>query len=130
MTYAAVKFKFARSNSLERDTFTRNLTDAQTDGRSDQLWYEIIIPFFSKEKSGFNESSYSFKKNFKTFSHDKYIVKRNVVSPVVVVVVEFDLRLKIVTEYDQEIPESQTAENPMAPRGRAAQPSQDIRKTN
>ena len=37
---------------------------------------------------------------------------------------------KIVSEYDQGIPQSQTADNPMAPRGRAAQPSQDTRKTN
>ena len=37
---------------------------------------------------------------------------------------------KIVSEYDQEKPQSQTADNPMAPRGRAAQPSQDTRKTN
>ena len=37
---------------------------------------------------------------------------------------------KIVNEYDQEIPQSQTADNPVAPRGRAAQPSQDTRKTN
>ena len=36
---------------------------------------------------------------------------------------------KIVSEYDQEIPQSQTADNPVAPRGRAAQPSQDTRKT-
>ena len=27
---------------------------------------------------------------------------------------------KIVSEYDQEIPQSQTADNPVAPRGRAA----------
>ena len=38
--------------------------------------------------------------------------------------------LKKVSEYDQEIPESQTADNPVAPRGRAAQPSRDTRKTN
>ena len=38
--------------------------------------------------------------------------------------------LKIVSEYDQEIPQLQTAENPMAPRGRAIQPSRDTRKTN
>ena len=38
--------------------------------------------------------------------------------------------LKIVSEYDQEIPQSQTADNPVAPGGRAAQPSQDTRKTN
>ena len=37
---------------------------------------------------------------------------------------------EIVSEYDQEIPQSQTADNPMAPRGRAAQPPQDTRKTN
>ena len=38
--------------------------------------------------------------------------------------------VKIVSEYDQEIPQSQTADNPVAPRGRAAQPSRDPRKTN
>ena len=38
--------------------------------------------------------------------------------------------LEIVSEYEQEIPQSQTADNPMAPRGRAAQPSRDTRKTN
>ena len=37
---------------------------------------------------------------------------------------------KIVSEYDQEIPQSQTADNPMAPRGRMAQPSRDTRTTN
>ena len=38
--------------------------------------------------------------------------------------------LKKVSEYDQKIPQSQTAYNPMAPRGRAVQPSRDTRKTN
>ena len=37
---------------------------------------------------------------------------------------------KIVSEYDQEIPQSQTADNPVAPRGRATQPARDTRKTN
>ena len=37
---------------------------------------------------------------------------------------------KIVSEYDQEIPQSQTADNPVAPRVRAAQQSRDTRKTN
>ena len=37
---------------------------------------------------------------------------------------------KKVSEYDQEIPQSQIADNPVAPRGRAAQPSRDTRKTN
>ena len=40
------------------------------------------------------------------------------------------LGIKIVNEYDQEITQSQTADNPVAPRGRAAQPSRDTRKTN
>ena len=39
------------------------------------------------------------------------------------------LLLKIVSEYDQEIPQSQTSDNPVATRGRAAQPSRDTRKT-
>ena len=36
---------------------------------------------------------------------------------------------KKVSEYDQEIPQSQTADNPVASRGRAAQPSRDTKKT-
>ena len=43
----------------------------------------------------------------------------------------FDKRsAKIVSEYDQEIPQSQTADNTVAPRGRAVQTSRDTRKTN
>ena len=38
--------------------------------------------------------------------------------------------LEIVSEYDQEIPQSQTTANPMAPRERATQPLRDTRKTN
>ena len=41
-----------------------------------------------------------------------------------------EIQTKIVSEYDQEIPQSQTADNPLAPQGRAAQPSRDTRKTN
>ena len=37
---------------------------------------------------------------------------------------------KIVSEYDQEVPQSQTTDNRVAPPGRAAQPSRDTRKTN
>ena len=40
------------------------------------------------------------------------------------------IQSKIVSEYDQEIPQSQTADNPVAPRGRATQPSRDTKKTN
>ena len=38
--------------------------------------------------------------------------------------------VKIVSEYDQEMPQSQTADKPMAPRGRATQQSRETRKTN
>ena len=41
-----------------------------------------------------------------------------------------NITVKIVSEYAQEIPQSQTADNLMAPRGRATQPSRDTRKTN
>ena len=62
MTYSATKFEVATSNGLGGETFTRNGTDGrrthgraedgQTDGRTTaRLWYEINIPFFSKEKS-------------------------------------------------------------------------------
>ena len=36
---------------------------------------------------------------------------------------------KTVSEYDQEIPQSQTADKPMASRGRATQQSKDAKKT-
>ena len=47
-----------------------------------------------------------------------------------VICLNIQLVPKIVNEYDQEIPQSQTADNPVAPRGRAVQPSRDTRKTN
>ena len=37
---------------------------------------------------------------------------------------------KIASEYDQEIPQSQTTDKPMAPRGRATQQSRDITNIN
>ena len=37
---------------------------------------------------------------------------------------------KIVSEYDQKIPQSQTADNPVASGGRAAHPSRDTMRTN
>ena len=36
----------------------------------------------------------------------------------------------MVSEYDQEIPQSQTADKPMTLRGRATKQSRDTRKTN
>ena len=38
--------------------------------------------------------------------------------------------LQIESECDQEIPQSHTADKPMAPQGRATQQSRDTRKTN
>ena len=45
-------------------------------------------------------------------------------------VVEFNNKASQVknSEYDQEIPQSQTADKPMAPRGRATQQSRDTRQ--
>ena len=40
------------------------------------------------------------------------------------------LKKKIVSENDQEIPQSQTADKPRAPRGKATHKSPDTRKTN
>ena len=55
--YSATKFEVATSNSLGGDTFTKNVTDRQMDGqRMDRLLYKIDIPFFSKEKSRYNNS--------------------------------------------------------------------------
>ena len=34
------------------------------------------------------------------------------------------------SKYDQEIPQSQTADKPMTPSGRATKPSRDTRKIN
>ena len=60
VTYSPTKFEVATSNGLRGDTFTRNVTDGRTHGRTDgrttdRLWHEINIPFFSKEKSGYNK---------------------------------------------------------------------------
>ena len=54
-----------------------------------------------------------------------YKFKMHCVSDILATTIE-----KIVNEYDQEIPQSQTADNPVARQGRAAQPSRDTRKTN
>ena len=43
VTYVATKFEDARSNGLGGDRFTRKVTDRWL---MDQLWYEIIYPFF------------------------------------------------------------------------------------
>ena len=66
VNYAATKFEVATSNRLGGDIFTRNVTDtqAQTDGRTtDRHWYEINIPFFSKEQSGYNNAWFSSLKH-------------------------------------------------------------------
>ena len=59
VTYSPTKFEVATSNGLDGDTFTRNLTDGRTHVRTDGLRTDfdtkLIYPFFSKEKSGYNE---------------------------------------------------------------------------
>ena len=53
VTYSTTKFEVATSNGLGGDTFTRNVTDGSTHGRTtDRLWHEINIPFFLKKKAG------------------------------------------------------------------------------
>ena len=59
MTYSPTKFEVATSNGLGGDTFTRNVTDGRTHGRTDgrqtDFDMKLIYPFFSKEKSGYNK---------------------------------------------------------------------------
>ena len=60
MTYSATKFEVATSNGLGGDTFTRNVTDGrthgrtdrQTDGRRTDIETKLIYPFFLKKKAG------------------------------------------------------------------------------
>ena len=67
-----------------------------------------------------------FKFNSSLVLHPEYQHKiRNVIKETV----DINKNTNIVSEYDQEIPQSQTAYIPMSPRGRAAQPSWDTRTT-
>ena len=50
VTYAATKFEVARSNGLGGDTFTRKVTDAQTDGQRTDFGTKLIYPVFLKKR--------------------------------------------------------------------------------
>ena len=60
MTCAPVKFKDATSYGVGGDTITRDVTDAQTHGRTDartdgrrtDFGTKLIYPFFLKKKAG------------------------------------------------------------------------------
>ena len=56
MTYSTTKFEVATSNGLGGDTFTRNVTDGRTHGRTDgrrtDFDTKLIYPFFLKKKAG------------------------------------------------------------------------------
>ena len=52
VTYSATKFEVAPSNRLGGDTFTRNVTDAQTDGRRTDFGTKLIYHIFLKKKAG------------------------------------------------------------------------------
>ena len=56
MTYAATKFEVATSKGLEEDTFSRNVTDGQTNGRRTDFGTKLMY-HFSEEKSGYNKYS-------------------------------------------------------------------------
>ena len=48
--YLGTAFEVATSTGLGTDTFTRNVTQGQTEGRTmDRFWYKINIPFFLKK---------------------------------------------------------------------------------
>ena len=51
MTFSPTKFEVAISCGLGGDAFTRNVTD----GRRTDFGTKLRYPFFSKEKSGYNE---------------------------------------------------------------------------
>ena len=53
VTYLGTKFEAAMSKGLGGDTFTRNVTDIQTDGPTLVRNYYTL---FSKEKSGYNNT--------------------------------------------------------------------------
>ena len=61
MTYSPTKFEVATSNGLGGDTFTRNVTDGRTHGRTDgrrtDFDTKLIYPFFLKKKAGINMKS-------------------------------------------------------------------------
>ena len=56
MTYSTTKFEVATSNGSGGDTFTRNMTDGRTHGRTDggrtDFDTKLIYPFFLKKKAG------------------------------------------------------------------------------
>ena len=56
MTYSTTKFEVPTYNGLGGDTFTRNVTDGRTHGRTDGRWTDfdtkLIYPFFLKKKAG------------------------------------------------------------------------------
>ena len=54
VTYAATKFESAMPNGLGGDTFTRNVTDGQTDRRTDDgaTFVRNQYTLFSKKKAG------------------------------------------------------------------------------
>ena len=64
-----------------------------------------IAPDYIKDLINIKKSTYNFRREYQTS---------------LPAVKSTRYGLKKVSEYDQEIPQSQTADNPVAPRGRAA----------
>ena len=56
VTYSATKFEVAASNGLGGDTFTRNMTDRQMDGRRPDFGTKLVYPFFLKKKVGITKT--------------------------------------------------------------------------
>ena len=82
VTNAATKFEVATANGLGGEIITINRTYAHTNRwTTDQLWYKINKPFFSKEKSGYkNPWSFSYNSFVKlsfitklTYKHSSFL---------------------------------------------------------
>ena len=96
---------------------------------TEQKWNSVFLYHFSVftiRNNGTKTKQCVFALLFRFF----HMKQRNKNGPLVALLSSTKIFLKIVSEYDQEIPQSQTADNLLAPRGRAAQPSRDTRKKN
>ena len=91
---------------------------------------DIIFPLFAETVLQVT-TSFKWKINLRCI---KELIKKktecNCLSTEVKYVLISQSISKIFSEYDQEIPQSQTADKPMAPRGRSTQQPRHTMKTN
>ena len=99
---------------LLRANTRRTVQESKTPGSQQWHFNSFIQPVFSIEPENTVTKHLQTKEGRKLQSLNHFLV----------------VLLKILSEYDQEIPQSQTADTPMAPRGSAIQQSRDTRNTN